>query len=63
MSEPKPGWPLGERTGLPPGFAWLRDAFPRDRWTDVALPLLRHLDDEEDIVIPLIARHADAFQA
>lgn len=27
----------------------------------IAPPLVRHLEDEEDIVIPLIARHADAF--
>ncbi len=27
----------------------------------IAPPLARHLQDEEDIVIPLIARHADAF--
>jgi iron-sulfur cluster repair protein YtfE (RIC family) len=27
----------------------------------IAPPLGRHLDDEEDIVIPLITRHADAF--
>lgn len=26
-------------------------------------PLARHLEDEEDIVIPLMVRHADAFQA
>ncbi len=32
------GWPLGERTGLPSEFVWLREGFPRDRWTDVALP-------------------------
>jgi len=25
-------------------------------------PLLRHLEDEEDIVIPLITRHADVFR-
>ena len=25
-------------------------------------PLLRHLEDEEDIVIPLITRHADVFK-
>ncbi|MBL0948606.1 hemerythrin domain-containing protein [Brevundimonas sp.] len=30
---------------------------------DRATPLLaRHLDDEEDIVVPLITRHADRFQ-
>ena len=39
MSEAKTGaWPLNARTGLPSEFAWLRDAFPRERWTDVALP-------------------------
>ena len=39
MSEAKPGaWPLGERTGLPVEFTWLRDAFPRERWANVALP-------------------------
>ena len=27
----------------------------------IAPPLSRHLEDEEDIVIPLITRHADAF--
>lgn len=28
----------------------------------ISPPLARHLEDEEDIVIPLITRHADAFR-
>ena len=28
-----PGDPLASRTGLPTGFRYLLDAFPRDRWT------------------------------
>ncbi len=31
-------WLLDQRTGLPAELAWLREAFPRERWTDVALP-------------------------
>ncbi len=32
-----------------------------DTLDKAAQPTLRHLEDEEDIVIPLIQRHADAF--
>jgi len=39
LSEATAGpWPLKERTGLPAEFGWLRDTFPRDRWTGIALP-------------------------
>lgn len=34
-----------------------------ERLDHAAPPLARHLEDEEDIVIPLITRHADRFQA
>ena len=39
MSDPRPGdWPLAGRTGLPRDFVWLREAFPRSRWAETAIP-------------------------
>lgn len=31
-------WPLAERFDLPTDFVWLRETFPRERWTALALP-------------------------
>lgn len=38
MSDPTSLWPLADRTALPDDFVWLRDAFPRSRWGDAAVP-------------------------
>lgn len=38
MSDPKGLWPLADRTALPDDFVWLRDAFPRSRWAEAAVP-------------------------
>lgn len=38
MSDTLNRWPLHGRTDLPEPFTWLREAFPRARWTGVALP-------------------------
>lgn len=31
-------WPLAGRSTLPRAFTWLRDAFPRSRWSEVSVP-------------------------
>lgn len=38
MSDPKGLWPLAGRATLPDEFVWLRDAFPRSRWAEAAVP-------------------------
>lgn len=38
MSERRGDWPLAEREDLPADFVWLRDAFPRSRWGEAAVP-------------------------
>ncbi len=49
---------IGQATTAPDAATRMADAL------DQATPLLaRHLEDEEDIVVPLINRHADRFQA
>lgn len=43
MSEQADALALAARTGLPPEFLYLREAFPRPRWTEAGLdPVARH---------------------